>query len=476
MDLKKAKKIMIYLIALYLVFAIGIYIIAFDQFRYAAVTGTAPSADFWTGEIVEGTEVQQTLAAPADLISGIDIYAGTYGRENTGSLSILLQDESGNPIVQKSVDVSDFLDSTFTSISFDQQVSVTPGELLTLRLTASGCYPENAITVYGGNTFLGDAPMAPYRFNGEEQVGFLCVRLNGYNDITFYKTYLILAASVFLLLLAYMAHCWKAMQNGKVTLLAMLLSAYMRYSFLLKQLVSRDFKTKYKRSALGMAWSFMNPLLTMSVQYVVFSTIFKSNVPNYPVYLLTGIVFFSFFNEAVSMGMTSITQNAALIKKVYMPKFIYPVSRILSSLVNFGFALIPLFIMIIVTGTPLRLSMLLVFFDILCLLAFITGITLLLTTAMTFFQDTQFLWTVFSMMWMYLTPVFYPESIISANLLPIYRLNPMYQFISFARTCITGGISPAPKTYFFCLFYGIAVLVLGLAVFRKHQDKFVLYL
>lgn len=192
--------------------------------------------------------------------------------------------------------------------------------------------------------------------------------------------------------------------------------------------------------------------------------------------MLTGIVFFSFFNEAVTMGMTSITGNAALIKKVYMPKYIYPVSRIFSSLVNFAFALMPLFLVMLVTGTPFRPAAFLLVFDILCLLAFVIGMTLLLTTAMTFFQDTQFLWSVVSMMWQYLTPIFYPETIIPANFLPLYRLNPMYQFVSFARVCIAEEISPAPSAYFCCLFFGLAVLLLGIVVFKKHQNKFVLYL
>ncbi|MBE6975822.1 MAG: ABC transporter permease [Ruminococcaceae bacterium] len=254
-----------------------------------------------------------------------------------------------------------------------------------------------------------------------------------------------------------------------------LCTVYSRYTFLIKQLVSRDFKTKYKRSALGMAWSFVNPLLTMTVQYVVFSTLFKSDIPNYPVYLLTGIVFFSFFNEALTLGMTSITGNAALIKKVYMPKYIYPVSRVLSSLINFAFALMPLFLVVIFTGTPFQPAMLLLIFDIVCLLAFVTGMTLLLTTAMTFFQDTQFLWSVVSMMWQYVTPVFYPESIIPAKFLPIYRLNPMYQFITFARTCIIDGVSPGPSAYLRCILTAGIVLLLGVGVFRKQQNKFVLY-
>ena len=244
----------------------------------------------------------------------------------------------------------------------------------------------------------------------------------------------------------------------------------------MKQLVARDFKLKYRRSSLGMAWSVMNPLLTMTVQYVVFSTIFKSNIPNYPVYLLTGIVFFAFFNEAVNLGMTSIIGNAALIKKVYMPRYIYPISRLITSLVNFALALIPLFLIVIVTKVPIRFSMLLLVFDIACFLVFTIGITLLLSTIVTFFPDVLHLWSVVSMMWQYLTPIFYPETIIPERFIGIYRLNPLYQYITFARTCIIDGISPAPQAYFWCLFFSLGMLLVGGAVFKKYQERFVFHL
>ena len=176
------------------------------------------------------------------------------------------------------------------------------------------------------------------------------------------------------------------------------------------------------------------------------------------------------------MGMTSITGNASLIKKVYMPKYIYPVSRVISSLVNFLIALIPLMLVMLFNGLWPRPALLLLVFDILCLLGFVVGMGLLLTTAMTFFQDTQFLWGVVSMMWMYLTPIFYPESIIPAKLLTLYHMNPMYQYITFARICIIDGVSPAPMAYLWCMISSVVVLALGVVVFKKNQDKFVLYL
>lgn len=476
MDLKKSKRLIIILAVIYWVFAIGIYAIAYEQFRFAEKCGDTPVAEVVIGEIVDGMEIRQDIRVPADLVDRLELQAGTYLRENTGVLTAVLSDTAGNEVARKDIDIASLKNSAYTTINFDHQLSVTAGQTLTLTLTTNGCTPGNAITLYAGSTLTDGTSGGSYSVADKVSPGYLCVRLSGRAQLEFYKIYWVIVIAAFALLAAYTVYCWKQAVKGKSNPLVSLCTVYSRYSFLIKQLVSRDFKTKYKRSALGMAWSFVNPLLTMSVQYVVFSTLFKSDIPNYPVYLLTGIVFFSFFNEAVSMGMTSITGNATLIKKVYMPKYIYPVSRIFSSLVNFAFALIPLFLVMVATGTPFRPAMLLVVFDILCLLAFIIGMTLLLTTAMTFFQDTQFLWSVASMMWQYLTPIFYPESIIPANILPIYRLNPMYQYVTFARVCIVEGVSPEPDAYFLCLFSGLAVLTLGIVVFKKHQNKFVLYL
>lgn len=472
MDLKKSKRLLLILAAVYWVFVIGIYAIANEQFRYSAVSSDAPASEFIVDEFVDGMEFTQKCTAPAELLSGLAIRTATYDRVNTGTLTVTIENSAGETIARETIDLSDAENNNYTSIVFDQHYQTAVGEELSVILTTSGCSSGNAVTIYGGNSLT----ESKFQLNGEEGTGRLCIKLNGHDPIPFYKTYWVIVTVVFALIVVYTMVCWKAALKGKSNPIVSICTVYSRYSFLIKQLVARDFKTKYKRSALGMAWSFMNPLLTMSVQYVVFSTLFKSDIENYPVYLLTGIVFFSFFNEAVTLGMTSITGNASLIKKVYMPKYIYPVSRILSSLVNFFFALMPLFLVMLFTGTPFRVSMLLLIFDILCLLAFIVGMTLLLTTAMTFFQDTQFLWSVVSMMWQYLTPVFYPETIIPAKWLPVYRLNPMYQFISFARICVTDGISPEPMAYFSCLISGFVVLLLGIAVFKKHQNKFVLYL
>lgn len=244
----------------------------------------------------------------------------------------------------------------------------------------------------------------------------------------------------------------------------------------MRQLISRDFKTKYKRSILGVFWSFLNPLLTMTVQYIIFSTLFKSDIPNFPLYLLTGIVCFNFFNEACTMSLSSIVGNASLITKVYVPKYIYPFSRTLSSGINLLLSLIPLFAVMLVTGTPIRPALLLLPFGLICLLALSLGIGMFLSTAMVFFRDTQFLWGVVSMLWLYATPIFYPESIIGDQFMILFKCNPLYHIIRFIRIILMDGVSPEPKAYALCLIASFVPLLIGAVVFKKNQDKFILNL
>lgn len=484
MDFKRSKRLMAIWAACYWILAVTIYLVAGQQFHYTAVTSDALSATTTVGELVDGMTITQRLIAPAESLTGFDLMAATYGRSNTGTLHAVFTNNAGEVVSAKDIDIATLPESKYFTIPLDSVAQVQAGDPLTLTLTTTGCMPGNAITIYCGDTIVAGrfdivqsiSEADRYTINGVPGAGKLCVKVNCIRTLTFYRDYWLIIGGAFAALALLCLYWWRGAKDGRNNPLVAVCMLFTRYGFLIRQLVSRDFKTKYKRSALGMAWSFLNPLLTMSVQYVVFSTLFQSDIPNYPVYLLSGIVFFNFFNEAVSMGMTSITGNASLIKKVYMPKYIYPVSRILSSLVNFALAIIPLLLVMLITGTAFTPALLLLIFDMLCLLGFVTGMSLLLTTAMTFFQDTQFLWGVVSMMWMYLTPLFYPESIIPTQFLTIYHMNPMYQYITFARICIIDGMSPEPMAYLWCILSSVVVLGLGILTFKRHQDKFVLYL
>ena len=249
-----------------------------------------------------------------------------------------------------------------------------------------------------------------------------------------------------------------------------------RYYFLSQQLVARDFKSKYKRSILGVFWSFLNPLFTMAVQYVVFSTLFQSSISYFPVYLFTGTVCFSIFTESTSLGLTSISGNAQLLTKVYIPKYIFPVASVATSVVNFGFTLIPLIAVILFSGLPITTAWLFLPYTILCLIVFCLGVSLFLAAVMVFFRDIQFIWGVLTTVMMYATPIFYPESIIPDAFAFMYTLNPVYHVIRIMRNILINGAVPTAHALVVCTLACASVFIVGAITFKKTQDKFVLYL
>jgi ABC-2 type transport system permease protein len=218
----------------------------------------------------------------------------------------------------------------------------------------------------------------------------------------------------------------------------------------------------------------LNPVLMMLIQYVVFSTLFKSSIENFPVYLLSGMICFSYFSESTTTGLSSISGNANLISKVYIPKYIFPLSRVLSSGINFLFSLIPLFAVTLISGLPITRAYLFLPFIFLCLFMLCLGIAMLLSAIMVFFRDIQFLWSVITMLLMYATPLFYPESIIPVQFIALFRMNPLYHIIRLFRVVIMDGVPPMPKAVIVCLAICTAIFGLGAFVFKKEQDKFIL--
>ena len=368
------------------------------------------------GELTAGSELRQSFRADADELFSVSLPLTTYDRTNTAHLSIVLEDAEGTRLGEIVLDESALEDGEMTEACFPEPVTLRKGERYTLVLSSLDGAPGNACTVWYGTGISAARTEIQKNIpaedcllvNGQVVNGMLCFQLGVRTHLWFGGAYWYLAGICWLVLLVYALHLLRVEKEGKSTAALRLLSAIQRYQFLIRQLISRDFKTKYKRSVLGILWSFLNPLLMMSVQYLVFSTIFKSNISNFALYLLTGIVCFNFFSEATSMSLVSIVGNASLITKVYVPKYIYPVTRVLSSGVNLLFSIVPLFGFMLLTGTPFRPALLLLPFGVLCLLMLCTGMGLLLSTSMVFFRDTQFLWNVVSMLWMYLTPIFYP--------------------------------------------------------------------
>ena len=477
------KKLILILATAYWLLVLLIFGIAHEQFDHVMVESDALSATMTTGELYDGHELSQSMTIPADTLTGLSLMT-VPSADAEGMLRIELSTDDEAVLASAEIKVNELTASKYSYVQLDNPITGRLGETVTLTLTTEGCEPGNALIVYFGDSVIAGKfdivknvdPSDCFAMDGVRGQGVLCIKLTGEKHLGLQGLYWAVVIGFFALVAATVARGLKKVERGETSLIINLLTAATKYIFLMKQLVYRDFMGKYKRSVLGVFWSFLNPLMTMSVQYVVFSTLFRSDLPHYAVYLLTGLVFFNFFSEACSLGVTSIVGNASLIKKVYMPKYIYPTSRVISSLVNLAFSMIPLFLVAIISGVTIRASILLLIFDLLCLLMFVCGMVLILSTMMTFFQDTQFLWGVVSMMWMYITPIFYPETIIPAKFLTIYHMNPMYQYITFARICIIDGVSPVPSSYLWCLLSGAAVLFIGALVFKRNQDKFILHI
>ncbi len=254
---------------------------------------------------------------------------------------------------------------------------------------------------------------------------------------------------------------------------------FKRYHFLMQELISRDFKVKYKRSTLGVLWSLLYPILMMLVMAVVFSRMFKISVPgvNYFVYFEVGFIMFNYFSEATSNGMTSVVYNFNLLTKVYIPKYIFTLSKCLFCGINFLLTLIPLFVVIILTGTIKEISFYYLLLPFIFFFGFLftVGISLILATISVFFRDMFYIYGIILTIWNYATPVFYDIRIIPESLQTIFKLNPLFCYINSARDIILYGRCPSGVQLLLVVAYGIIALLIGSIIFKRHQDNFVYY-
>ncbi len=260
------------------------------------------------------------------------------------------------------------------------------------------------------------------------------------------------------------------------------LQNFKRYSFLMQQMIMRDFKVKYKRSVLGVLWSLLYPLLMMIVMAIVFSHMFRFSMEgvNYLVYLMTGLVVWNYFSEASNLGMTSIVSNFALMTKVYIPKYIFPLAKCLFVGINFLLSLIPLLLIILFTGSAdtkcvINIYYLLLPYAFICLLFFTVGISFITSTISVFLRDMFYIYGIILTIWQYFTPIFYDIKMLPQNLQVLFQLNPIYQFLTFIRTIIIYNQLPSLQNILMCALYAIGTFIIGCIVFRKNQDKFIYY-
>jgi len=250
----------------------------------------------------------------------------------------------------------------------------------------------------------------------------------------------------------------------------------LRYKELLRNLVTRDIKVRYKRSVLGFLWVMLNPLLMMLILSMVFSELFRVSTINYTAYLLSGIILWNFFSQSTSTAMASLLVNSNLIKKIYIPKVIFPLSVVLSAIVNFLFSIVPLFLILKLTGTPLVGNIYLLPLVIVLVSLFSLGISLIISTLTVFFHDTVYIYEVVLLAWMYMTPIFYPESIVPRKFIFIFYLNPFYYFVSIFRGVLYLDVPQFFEKLLYSAMFSLVVMAAGWLIYSRYKDKVVFYL
>jgi ABC-type polysaccharide/polyol phosphate export permease len=250
------------------------------------------------------------------------------------------------------------------------------------------------------------------------------------------------------------------------------LTELFRYRDLLQMMVANIIKTRYKRSVLGVVWTLLNPLLNMAVLTLAFSSIFSSTLAHYPVYVLTGLIFWNFFAQSTLFAMNTLVWGGGLLKRVYIPHTIFAVASVGNGLVNLGLSLIPLVLIMLLLGHPFYATWWLAPLAILLGAMFTLGVALFLSSLAVFYTDVVDLYQVLVQAMFFLTPIMYPKSIFPTQFMWLLNLNPMYNLLELFRVPIYAGAIPGSNTILAAVFAAVAALALGWWTFTRKADEF----
>lgn len=248
-----------------------------------------------------------------------------------------------------------------------------------------------------------------------------------------------------------------------------------QHQFLFEELVKRDFKKKYKRTVLGMAWSMLSPLLMLLVMRLVFTQFFGRNMEHYTTYLFCGNLVFAYFNESTTQGMQSLWGNASIFKKVNVPKYMFLFSRNVQTLINFGLTLIIFFIFCMIDGITFTWKFGLLIIPIIGLALFNVGVGLILSALFVFFKDMQYLWSVFTQILMYMSAIFYTIDSYSIRAQYAFFLNPVYLFIRYFRKIVLEASIPSMEFHLLMCFDVVVALAIGCWMYKKYNKRFLYY-
>lgn len=245
-----------------------------------------------------------------------------------------------------------------------------------------------------------------------------------------------------------------------------------KYRDLVAQFVSSSIKTRYKRSLLGVVWTLLNPLLTMIVLTVVFSNVFRFSVEDYPVYVLSGLIMWSFFSSTTNGAMQGMLLSGGLLQRIYVPKSVFAVSAAGTGLVNLGLSLIPLFGITLLLGVRITPAVLVMPAAVLLMALFALGIGLALTTVAVYFADMLPVYEVILTIWMYATPIIYPPEILPPQWAWLLKINPMYHLVNIFRRPLFEGVVPGTMEWAFAALSALLAFLLGGLIFTARSNEY----
>lgn len=251
---------------------------------------------------------------------------------------------------------------------------------------------------------------------------------------------------------------------------------YKKHQFLFEELVKRDFKKKYKKTVLGVAWSVLGPLLQLLVMNLVFSQIFGRNTPHFTIYLFCGNIVFSYFNESTKAGMTAILSNAGIFTKVNVPKYLFLLSKNIQTLINFLLLLLVFFVFVAFDHLPFTWKFVFLLYPITFLVFFNIGVGMILSAFYVFFRDTEYLYGIFTMLLMYFSAIFYDINTFNPDIQKLFLLNPIYVFITYFRNIVIDNIIPGTTIHALIAGYSIVMVLIGAGMYKKYNEKFLYYL
>ncbi len=247
-------------------------------------------------------------------------------------------------------------------------------------------------------------------------------------------------------------------------------------NFLLKQIIKKNFTSKYKDSFIGVLWSFLNPLIEMALLTAIFSAVFAKSIENFPVYFLTGRIVINFFNSGTKIAMRSIKANRSIFNKIFVPRYVFALGGICSEFLNFLMSVIVLIAIMILTRAPFYPMALLSIIPIAVLFMLITGIGLMLAIVCTKFSDIEYLYKIFTSLLIYACAIFYPITSVPQPMRGYMELNPVYGIIAQLRSFVMQGQMPSTKLMLTTFVFSLIIFIIGVLIFRKYQNRITLEL